>query len=136
MAVAGCPEPRVDHAVAMTKFASDCMTKFNALIEDLVPTLGENTRELGMRAGLHSGPVTGGVVRGQRSRFQLFGDTVNTSARMESNCLPGKIQASQATADELTSQGHSGWLVAREDSVHAKGKGKMQTYWVNPRSRA
>ena len=31
-----------------------------------------------MRFGLHSGPVTAGVLRGERARFQLFGDTVNT----------------------------------------------------------
>jgi hypothetical protein len=29
-----------------------------------------------MRFGLHSGPVTAGVLRGEKSRFQLFGDTV------------------------------------------------------------
>ena len=33
------------------------------------------TQNLGMRIGIHSGPVTAGVLRGEKARFQLFGDT-------------------------------------------------------------
>jgi class 3 adenylate cyclase len=59
-----------------------------------------------MRFGLHSGPVTAGVLRvSQNARFQLFGDTVNTAARMESNGSPGMIHLSQETANELTANG-------------------------------
>jgi hypothetical protein len=39
--------------------------------------LSSGTAALGMRFGLHSGPVTAGVLRGEKSRFQLFGDTIN-----------------------------------------------------------
>ena len=41
-------------------------------------TYSPDTGDLAMRFGLHSGPVTAGVLRGDRARFQLFGDTVNT----------------------------------------------------------
>ena len=40
--------------------------------------LSMDNADLTMRMGLHSGPVTAGVLRGKRSHFQLFGDTVNT----------------------------------------------------------
>jgi hypothetical protein len=49
---------------------------------------------------------------------------------MESNGRPGKIQASQATADRLISAGKARWVEKREDLIEAKGKGKMQTYWI------
>ena len=48
------------------------------LSSEVAETLGPDTSELTMRTGLHSAPVTAGVLRGERSRFQLFGDTMNT----------------------------------------------------------
>ena len=45
---------------------------------------GPGTGDLRMRIGLHSGQVTAGVLRGQKSRFQLFGDTVNTGEKLSS----------------------------------------------------
>lgn len=69
--------------------------------------------------------------RGYQIRQRSFGDTVNTASRMESTGLPGKIQISQATAERLQERDKGHWLVPRPDKIQAKGKGEMQTYFVN-----
>ena len=80
MACTGVPEVRDDHAVLMVKFARACLTRMSQLLPTLQESLlggdDDDTVHLSMRVGIHSGPVTAGVLRGERSRFQLFGDTV------------------------------------------------------------
>jgi hypothetical protein len=77
--------------------------------------------------------VTAGVLRGERSRFQLFGDTMNTASRMESSGKRNHVQLSQATADLLTGAGFSKWILPRSSKIFVKGKGEMQTYWLRAR---
>jgi hypothetical protein len=114
----------------MARFARDCMYKMWVLTKSLEATLGPDTGDLSLRMGLHSGPVTAGVLRGERSRFQLFGDTMNTAARMESTGKMNCIQMSEETAELLIAAGKSKWVKPREDHVYAKGKGKMQTFFL------
>ena len=66
VAVAGLPEPMKDHALVMTRFAKDCLVKMQEQLAQLETTLGPDTCELGMRVGIHTGPVTAGVLRGER----------------------------------------------------------------------
>lgn len=136
VAVTGIPQAQPDHAVRMCKFASSCMRELHNMIHDpeVLDSLGQDTNQLAMRFGLHSGPVTAGVLRGEKSRFQIFGDTVNTAARMESNGLPHRIQVSESTAKLLMEAGKRDWVAPRADLVAAKGKGTMQTYWVSDRA--
>jgi len=56
---------------------------------------------------------------------------VNTSARMESTGRGDFIQCSEATAEILKAAGKLHWLHKRDGLVEVKGKGAMQTYWVN-----
>ena len=130
VAVAGLPDAMKGHAVAMAKFAHECTRKMKQVTAELESTLGPGTSDLDIRVGLHSGPVTAGVLRGDKSRFQLFGDTMNTASRMESTGEAGKIQVSETTASLLEASGKRHWLCSREDPVPVKGKGEMKTYWL------
>jgi class 3 adenylate cyclase len=130
VAVTGLPEPRKDHAPVMAKFARECLEKFNELAKSLEVTLGPDTGDLALRTGLHSGPVTAGVLRGDRSRFQLFGDTVNKAARVETTGQRHRIHISSETADLLIENGKVSWVRKRPEKVNTKGKGDMQTYWL------
>lgn len=131
VAVTGLPEPTKHHAKIMARFAYEILLSTTQLTQQLEGVLGPGTMDLGLRIGLHSGPVTAGVLRGAKSRFQLFGDTMNTSARMESTGEVGKIHVSQATADLISKAGKQYWLTQREGTVTAKGKGEMQVSVVD-----
>jgi class 3 adenylate cyclase len=89
----------------MARFARDCMQQMDSLTKRLEVTLGPDTGKLAIRIGIHSGPVIAGVLQGERSRFQLFGDTMNTAARMESTGVRGRIQLSSETANLLLTSG-------------------------------
>jgi Adenylate and Guanylate cyclase catalytic domain len=51
---------------------------------------------------------------------------------MESTGREHCIHASQETADILAALGKGFWVHPREDKIHAKGKGELQTYWIKP----
>jgi class 3 adenylate cyclase len=136
VAVTGLPDPQEDHAVRMVKFARECMTKMQEITKKLEVVLGPDTGDLYLRIGVHSGPVTAGVLRGEKSRFQLFGDTVSTASIIGSTGQLKKIQISQSTADLVKEGGKEYWIREREEKVQVKGKGDMQTYWVVPRTTA
>eukprot|EP00980_Cylindrotheca_fusiformis_P011407 scaffold2642_cov120-Cylindrotheca_fusiformis.AAC.16 len=136
VAAVGLPEPKDDHAVVACRFARECIKKLKDATLKLEVSLGPDTSDLELRTGIHSGQVTAGVLRGQRSRFQLFGDTMNTAARMESSGERSRIQISQVTADLLTEAGLARWTIPRSNKIFVKGKGEMQTYWVSKSNKS
>jgi hypothetical protein len=119
-----------DHAVTITLFATDCLRAMPLLMSQLETTLAPDTGDLSLRVGIHSGAVTSGVLRGDKGRFQLFGDTINTASRMESTGQANKIQLSPDTADILRNKkGFEEWLSPRQVKVFVKDQGHLQTYW-------
>jgi class 3 adenylate cyclase len=67
VACTGLPDPQADHAVRMAFFARESLRSMQGLVKKLEVNLGPDTAELCLRVGLHSGPVTAGVLRGESS---------------------------------------------------------------------
>ena len=69
-------------------------------------------------------------MRGDKSRFQLFGDTVNTAARVEATGMRNRVHLSTDTANLLKEAGKEHWVRKRPDVVTARGKGELHTFWL------
>jgi len=131
VAVSGIPVAVDEHAVNMSRFACEMMNRMARIVQQLELSFGPETAELTLRIGMSSGPVTAGVLRGEKSRFQLFGETVNTASRMEGTGMGNRIQASATTANHLRRFGKDAWMTPRDELVQVKGRGEVQTYWIN-----
>jgi class 3 adenylate cyclase len=79
-----------------------------------------------LRVGVHVGAVVGGVVGKRKYQFDVWGDTVNTAARMEQSGLPGNLTLS-AQAWERTKQSYHGVSLG---TIEVKGKGGMEIFRI------
>ena len=82
-----------------------------------------------MRVGIHTGPVVAGIVGVKKFQYDIWGDTVNTASRMESNGHVGKVNISQSTY-ELIKDAPEFQNVAR-GHIDVKGKGEVQMWFVD-----
>jgi class 3 adenylate cyclase len=122
MVAAGIPEAQADHADRVAALAPKML--------DAVATIAKDTDlPLQARIGIHTGPIIAGVIGTHKFVYDVWGDTVNTASRMESHSLPGRIQLSAATRAALG----NGFELERRGMIEVKGKGMMETYFLNGR---
>jgi len=117
MAVAGLPTPRADHAEATADMALEMQRQ-------IATRATPDGRPLQMRIGIHTGPVVAGVIGTRKFTYDLWGDTVNTASRMESQGVPGAIQVTEAACQRLRDR----YELERRGTIQVKGKGEMLTY--------
>jgi len=137
MCASGLPTPNSNHAENIVKAAIEIqqfMTSPRSSIDDHPSPDGEGkgVRWL-LRIGIHTGPVTAGVVGDKKFAYDIWGDTVNTASRMESSGEAGKINISGATYAALQPFLQSNLSNLRSvfrGNIPAKNKGEIEMYFV------
>lgn len=120
MAVSGLPIENPNHAFEIVK-ASIEIRNFMINRKKL---LNEKTFEV--RIGIHSGSVVAGIVGVKKFAYDIWGDTVNTAARMEQNSESNKINLSESTFNLVKDQ----FEFVYRGEIIAKNKGSLKMYFV------
>ncbi len=116
LAVCGLPNEFPDHADKIVRAAID--------IRDYVLNNGGRFQ---VRIGVNSGPVVAGIVGVKKYAYDIWGDTVNTAARMEQNSEAGKVNISGSTYELIKNRVNCEY----RGKVKAKNKGEIDMYFVN-----
>jgi len=121
LAVCGLPEPTKDHAEKVASAAIEIVQ----FMTERRQQLGDKTFEV--RVGIHSGSVVAGIVGVKKFAYDIWGDTVNTAARLEQSSEPGKINISQTTYDLIQSK----FTCTYRGKIQAKNKGDLSMYFID-----
>ncbi|MGZ4142340.1 MAG: adenylate/guanylate cyclase domain-containing protein [Actinomycetota bacterium] len=119
MVAGGLPVERPDHAQAVAEMALG----MNAAVANRGAVMGS---EFALRIGIDTGPVVAGVIGRKKFIYDLWGDTVNTASRMESQGVSGRIHVTGRTRDRLATE----YVFECRGEVDIKGKGPMTTYFL------
>lgn len=119
MAVSGLPMASGAHAHNAARAAIEIRQFIQARKQT-------NPDSFDIRIGLNSGPVVAGIVGVKKFAYDIWGDTVNTAARMESNSEPGKINISQSTFALINND----FTCIHRGQLMAKNKGEIDMYFL------
>lgn len=122
LAVCGLPSPDSRHAENVVKAAIE----INQFMQERLAKMGER-HTFRIRIGIHSGSVVAGIVGVKKFAYDIWGDTVNTAARMEQNSDAGRINISETTYELVKDKFNCEY----RGELEAKGKGVMKMYFVS-----
>ncbi len=117
MVAAGVPLPMPDHAQRCAEMAL-------GMLRDMADFNAEHGTPLGLRVGMHTGPVVAGVIGTSKFSYDLWGNTVNIASRMESLAQVGTVRVSPATHAALAGR----YRMEAHPVVDIKGAEPMPTY--------
>lgn len=119
LAVCGMPEKQEQHALKMLKAATE--------IKNYLADRNKASEiQWNIRIGIHSGKVVGGIVGVKKYIYDVFGDTINTTSRMESNSESMRINVSETTYQLAKND----FEFIPRDPMEIKGKGTMNMYFL------
>lgn len=124
MAAGGLPVPADDHALKVVHAAIEILDFMKSYKEI---RMTENRSYFEMRVGINSGPVVAGIVGSRKFVYDIWGDTVNTAARMEQKSEVGRINISGTTYELVKSHIDCTY----RGKIEAKNKGEIDMYFVN-----
>ncbi|MEM6632591.1 MAG: adenylate/guanylate cyclase domain-containing protein [Bacteroidota bacterium] len=119
LAVGGIPDEDPEHAIK-------CISAAKKMLSFLEERNQSSHFKWSVRIGIHSGVITAGVVGTKKFAYNIFGDTVNTASRMETNGEKGKINISAVTYELIKDQ----FECEYRGKISAKGKGALDMYFV------
>jgi class 3 adenylate cyclase len=120
LAVCGLPAGDSLHAEKVANAAID----IRAFVAERNRDIGDKTFDI--RIGIHSGSVVAGIVGVKKFAYDIWGDTVNTAARIEQNSEPGKINVSETTHQLIKGK----FQFDYRGKIFAKGKGMLDMYFL------
>lgn len=122
----GIPLETKDNAIKAVELSLAIMEEVNRI---RVKLKREDRPAFDIRIGVHTGPLIAGVVGIKKFAYDIWGDTVNTAARMQESGEPNRINISQATWQYV----HEQFPCTYRGKIHAKNKGEIEMYFVENR---
>ncbi|EDW78192.1 uncharacterized protein Dwil_GK24141 [Drosophila willistoni] len=117
---------RWSHLAVLVEFALELKHALQNINE-------QSFNHLVLKMGINHGPITAGVIGARKPHYDIWGNTVNVSSRMESTGKAGAIQVTEETCNILQ---QFGYTFLQRGLVAVKGKGQLMTYYLQGKSQS